>query len=207
MKKRVLGLCLAAVLMLGMTVTALASPSTEAEFVTGVESAVDADGKPLSSDGMKLIVEVLQGTEATKYAAQVDYIKNLNNLKKELGSEYEDGMGIVAIDDVYFQGSQDLIDKVKFPITITFITPSVKAGDHIPVLHYSDKKSAWELLQTTSADGRVTAKFEALSPVVFVKKSASSSPATGESPALMFTAAAALTVAAAGAVLAGKKRR
>lgn len=202
MKKRLMALICVALLTVGMTMTVAAAPSPAAAapspaadgIVTGVEKAVNKDN---------VAVEVVaENLSADQYATEMAYIKNVDNLKKELGTAYKDGMAIIDTKNVKVVGEASLI---AWPVTITFTAKSIKATDDVVMLHYNETNKAWEVIKATVGDGTITGTFNSLSPVVFVKAGAATSPTTGE-PISLMVAGAAVLMGAAGAVVSKKRK-
>ena len=198
MKKRLMALACVAVLTLGMSMTTLAAnPSVQAGVVTGVESAKDNAGT-----SAKVLVEAIHDTH--EHDKEKDYISVEANMKKELErlNAYEEGMKAIDVKNVEIEGDASLI---KFPLTITFKVNGIKAGDKVILLHYVDATKGWEKIDTTTGNGTVTATFNSLSPVAFIKVADATSPTTGEPVSLMLAGA----VAALGTVgtVISKKRK
>lgn len=198
MKKRLMALACVAVLTLGMSMTTLAAnPSVQAGVVTGVESAKDNAGT-----SAKVIVEAIHDTH--EHVKEKNYISVEANMKKELErlNAYEEGMKVLDVKNVEIEGDASLI---KFPLTITFTVNGIKAGDKVILLHYVDATKGWEKIDTTTGNGTVTATFNSLSPVAFIKVADATSPTTGEPVSLMLAGA----VAALGTVgtVISKKRK
>lgn len=202
MKKRLMALICVALLTVGMTMTVAAAPSPAASgVVTAIEKAVDKNNAAIVVTGAdaKLVAEDLP---ADQYATEIAYIKNVDNLKKELGSSYKDGMAIIDTKNVRVIGEASLIS---WPVTITFTAKSIKATDDVVMLHYNVTDSKWEVIKATAGDGTITGTFTSLSPVVFVKAGAATSPTTGE-PISLMVAGAAVLMGAAGAVVSKKRK-
>ena len=204
MKKRVMALICAAMLVGSMSLTALAAPSKEAGIVTGIDKVVDKNGKELTTGVDVVVQSVVTITDDTQKKAAAD-IKEEANLKKELEklNAYETGMKVMDVRDAVVDGDKSLID---WPIDITFKVNGVKAGDKVVCLHWKD--NAWEKLETVTGEGIVTVKgFTSLSPVAFIKVDTGSttSPTTGE-PIMVVWAIAAIVAGAAGIAYTSKKR-
>lgn len=202
MKKRLMALICVALLTVGMTMTVAAAPSPAASgVVTAIEKAVDKNNAAIAVTGAdaKLVAENLP---ADQYTAEINYIKNVDNLKKELGTAYKDGMAIIDTKNVRVIGEASLIS---WPVTITFTAKSIKATDDVVMLHYNVTDSKWEVIKATAGDGTITGTFTSLSPVVFVKAGAATSPTTGE-PISLMVAGAAVLLGAAGAVVSKKRK-
>lgn len=184
-----MALICATLLLVSMSMTAFASnPSVQAGIVTGVEKAVDADGK-----AARISVVALSDT----YKEQGDYIKVAANMKKELGNAYEEGMQVIDVKSLSAEGD------VKTPVTVTFNVNGVKAGTRIVLLQYVD--NAWKVVEATAGNGTVTATLNSLSPVAFIAKGVITSPSTGESMMTM-VAIAAVVIGAVGLTTVSKKR-
>ncbi len=197
MKKRFMALICVALLTVGMTMTTLAAnPSVVAGVVTAIEKAVDKNNADVSA---KLVLENLP---ADQYTAELNYIKNADNMKKELGSYYKDGMGIIDTKNLRVVGDASLIS---WPVTVTFKANGIKATDEVVILHYNETNKAWEAIKTTTGEGTITATFNSLSPVVFVKEGAATSPTTGE-PVSLMVAGAAVLMGAVGTVISKKRK-
>ncbi len=197
MKKRFMALICVALLTVGMTMTTLAAnPSVVAGVVTAIEKAVDKNNADVSA---KLVLENLP---AGQYTAELNYIKNADNMKKELGTYYKDGMGIIDTKNVKVVGDAS---SIAWPATVTFKANGIKATDEVVILHYNDTNKAWEAIKTTTGEGTITATFNSLSPVVFVKAGAATSPTTGE-PISLMVAGAAVLMGAAGTVISKKRK-
>lgn len=203
MKKRLMALACVAVLTLGMSMTALASnPSVQAGIVTGVDKVVDKNNATLTSG--TVIVEAID--DGHEHDDEKDYISTEANMKKELEAlnAYEAGMKVVDVKNVKIVGDAS---KVTFPITITFKVNGIKAGDKVILLHYVDDSKGWEKLDTTTGNGTVTATFNSLSPVAFIKvaDAATTSPTTGEPVSLML-AGAVVALGTVGTVISKKRK-
>lgn len=202
MKKRLMALICVALLTVGMTMTVAAAPSPAASgVVTAIEKAVDKNNAAIAVTGADAKL-VLENLPADQYTAEINYIKNVDNMKKALGSYYKDGMGIIDTKNVKVVGDASLI---AWPATVTFTANGIKATDEVVILHYSDANKAWEAIKTTTGEGTITATFNSLSPVVFVKAGAATSPTTGE-PISLMVAGAAVLMGAAGAVVSKKRK-
>lgn len=202
MKKRLMALICVALLTVGMTMTVAAAPSPAASgVVTAIEKAVDKNNAAIAVTGNDAVL-VAENLSADQYATEMAYIKNVDNLKKELGTAYKDGMAIIDTKNVKVVGEASLI---AWPVTITFTAKSIKATDDVVMLHYNETNKAWEVIKATVGDGTITGTFNSLSPVVFVKAGAATSPTTGE-PISLMVAGAAVLMGAAGAVVSKKRK-
>lgn len=202
MKKRLMALICVALLTVGMTMTVAAAPSPAASgVVTAIEKAVDKNNAAITVTGADAVL-VAEDLSADQYATEMAYIKNVDNLKKELGTAYKDGMAIIDTKNVKVVGEASLI---AWPVTVTFTAKSIKATDDVVMLHYNVTDSKWEVIKATAGDGTITGTFNSLSPVVFVKAGAATSPTTGE-PISLMVAGAAVLMGAAGAVVSKKRK-
>ena len=105
MKKFIAFIC-AVVLTISTAVTAFALPSVVVTgIVTGIQKAVDANGK---------IVELIIQNLPDEYKEIVEEIKSQEKLKELLGDDYIEGMQVIDVKDVITVGD------VTFPVTITF---------------------------------------------------------------------------------------
>lgn len=157
MKSRILktiGLVTAVVSCIGMTVFAAPSP-VAGTVVTGVESAVDNKGTSVN------VVTTTTIPETSKNVAAE--IKTETKLKEVLGSDFNENLTVVDVQEAYVVGDASL---VTFPIDITFTMKGVTKSTKVQILHYKD--GAWEKIQTTVGEGTVTGRFYSLSPVAFV---------------------------------------
>ncbi|HIW21122.1 MAG TPA: hypothetical protein H9887_03775 [Candidatus Dorea intestinavium] len=204
MKRRVMALISAVVLMFAMGITATAADSVTGNGVvagTGVASATDKNG-----NNVKLIVSSVP----SQYADAVAEVKTASKLKELLGDAYVDTMEVVGVYDVSVEG------EAEFPITATFTISGVTKNTKVATLHYDTTKGAWEKVASTAGDGTITATFNSLSPVAFVVDKATTSAATtgsttGTSPktngTTMTLALALISLVAAGSVVYLAKRK
>lgn len=200
MKKRLMALVCAAVLTVGMSMTAFATnPSVVAGVVTGIEKAVDKNGAAIDVEGTdaKIVVENLP---KDKYVEEIKYIEA--NYKKELGDAYKEGMVIIDEKNVRVVGDPALIN---WDATITFTANGVKAGEEVVLLHYDETAKDWEVIKATAGDETIKATFDSLSPVVFVKVGPVASPTTGE-PVSLMVAGVAVALGTVGTVVSRKRK-
>ena len=201
MKKRLMALACVAVLTLGMSMTTLATnPSVQAGIVTGVEGAKDKDGT-----SAKVIVEAIHDTH--EHDEEKDYISTDANVKKELDKlnvevKANEKIQVMDVKNVEIEGDASLI---KFPLTITFKVNGIKAGDKVILLHHVSDAKGWEKLDTITGNGTVTATFNSLSPVAFIKLADATSPTTGEPVSLML-AGAVVALGTVGTVISKKRK-
>ena len=205
MKRKVMALICAALLVGSMSMTAFATnPSVQAGVVTGVDKVVDGNK---SDSSAKVIVEAIH--DSHEHDEEKDYISTEANVKKELANlkvtvEKDEKVEVLDVKNVEIEGDASL---VKFPLTITFKVNGIKAGDKVILLHYVSDEKGWEKLDTVTGNGTVTATFNSLSPVAFIKlaDAATTSPSTGEPVSLML-AGAAVVVGTVGAAVSKKRR-
>ena len=201
MKKRFMALACVVVLTLGMSMTTLAAnPSVQAGIVTGVEGAKDKDGT-----SEKVIVEAIHDTH--EHDEEKDYISTDANVKKELDKlnvevKANEKVQVMDVKNVEIEGDASLI---KFPLTITFKVNGIKAGDKVILLHHVSDAKGWEKLDTITGNGTVTATFNSLSPVAFIKLADATSPTTGEPVSLML-AGAVVALGTVGTVISKKRK-
>ena len=106
------------------------------------------------------------------------------------------------VKNVEIEGDASLI---KFPLTITFKVNGIKAGDKVILLHHVSDAKGWEKLDTITGNGTVTATFNSLSPVAFIKLADATSPTTGEPVSLML-AGAVVALGTVGTVISKKRK-
>ena len=138
MKKKIMGVILAAMMVSMMGMSALAAPSKRIDsVVTETEKAVDKNGNAVE-------VKISDVPEANKAAA--DEIKNVAKVKEVLKDSFVEGMEVVDVREVTVTG-----DNVEFPLTITFKVPGVLETTKVAVLHYVD--GAWKQENSKSWTG------------------------------------------------------
>ncbi len=219
MKKRVVALLGAALLVASMSLTALAAPSTQAGVVTDkTGTVVDKDGTDITDLGVDVVVSDAEADLhfTTKEEAAVAEIQKEAEFKEILtealkaeGLTYNSNMKLADVKEVTLveEGTTkegDLAD-AKWPIKITFKMNGITKNDKVQVLHYVEAKGAWQIEKSEVGDGTVTAWFYSLSPVAFVVEKAPTAPVAGE-PVMLMSAIAAVAVGTAG-IAASKKRR
>lgn len=221
MKKKLLTAFLVAAIAVipAMTVFAAPSnPSVEGETIKVLE-AYDADGKLIDGSQVLAIRDILESQKAG-----IAEVEKPENLKQLLGDKYSDALQIIEEYDVYIY---DLVEKeeiewdspeceIKFPVTITFSVPGVKAGTVIYALHGHDSLALdeWHIMEIKVVeDGKVTLEFTHLGPVIFLtgnavedggNTDAPSSPSTGESNVVLYVAL--IVVAAATVAVVTRKK-
>lgn len=191
MKKLIAFVC-AAVMTVSSAVAVFAQPSVQVTgVVTKAQSATDASGNAVTVE-IKAVPD--------QYKEAVENVKKEETLKEVLGADFKEGMQVVDVKDI------SVPDGTTFPVTITFEVAGVTEGSSVAVLHYNG--SAWEKVEAKAGAGTITATFTSLSPVAFVvdkdaAAKASTSPKTGETNVMMWTA----VIAVAGMAVTYKKRR
>lgn len=170
MKKRVIVLFTAVMLMVCCTMTVFAQPSAEGTPVVSITDVVDKSNKELDSQSCHEIrAGGLTGNEL-KLAQDIVKPENL----KTILTEAEAQKNWTSFNfDVYLY---DVLEKKEvewedgdyhFPITITFKVPGVKEGSNVKVLHYYPDSWHAEKIVKVGTD-EVTVIFEHLSPVVIM---------------------------------------
>lgn len=195
MKKRAVALLSTVLLVACMSLTAFATPSVVAGVVTGIEKVTDKNDKDITG---KIVVENMPEGQ---YVDELAYIKDMNNMKKELGSAYKSGMAIIDIKNVRVVGDAAAID---WDTEIVFTANGVTSAAEVVLLHYDTTAKDWEVIEAKAGNETITASFDSLSPVVFVAKGVKA-PAMGE-PVMLMCAIAAVAVGTTG-IAASKKRR
>ena len=221
MKKKLLTALLVAAIAVIPTMTAFAepsNPSVEGETIEILE-AYDADGKLIEAPQVLRVREILESQKAP-----VAEVEKPANLKLLLGDKYSDTLQIIEEYDVYIYDVPEKEEiewdspecEIKFPVTITFNVPGVKADSEIYVLHGHDSLTVeeWHVMNIKAIeDGKVTLEFTHLSPVVFLADNTTedggttdtpASPSTGESNVVLYVAL--IVVAAATVAVVTRKK-
>lgn len=133
-------------------------PYEEVTVVEGVQSAVDAQGNPVT-------VSVTPLDEDRKMVAAGKGLELF-------------GIEPIVTADVHLENSN--VSEAN-PITVTFLIAGINEGDTISVLH-KKADGSWETLLGTTGNGTVTVTFTSLSPVAFVR-TAAVAPVTASVPA------------------------
>ncbi len=196
MKKRVIALISTVLLVATMSMSAFAAPSVMAGVVTGIEKVTDKEDKDIT--GQIVVENMPEG----QYTSELAYIKDYNNMKKELGNAYKSGMAIIDIKNVRVVGDASAIN---WDAEIVFTANGVTSANDVVILHYTGE--AWEVIDAKAGNQTITAKFSSLSPVVFVAKGVKA-PAMGEttmSSTMVMWAVVAMAAGVAG-IVASKKR-
>lgn len=180
MKKKVLiALSLIAAMCIG-TQAAYAAPSPTASDTSILAEAVDVDSSKgtataLSLDVLtdannaarKLVQDIIASAQTTAESS-VDAAGNLilTDENVPLGTSVEPEL-VAAFDFAPSDSVKAELEK-KGKVELTFEVPDVKSGDNIRVLHLANNE--WEIINPTSVkDGKVSAEFTSLSPIVITK--------------------------------------
>ena len=192
MKKKIMAVVVAAMMICVMMVTAGAVPSPS---ITEVPSATAA-----TADGTAVEVNITAVTaeeapaELKEVFEEIVAAPSVDAFLESTGVEVEEeNLAVQSVFDV----KVDV--KPGETVNVTFEVPSVKSGDAVVVLHKGEK--GWESLPVVVADGKVTATFADFSPVVILTQNDApagdvQSPQTGDMTStvlacgiLVFTAA------------------
>ena len=223
MKKKVLALLSALVVMSMGAVTAFAdesptvgttqNPVSTQTAATSIEAAStpEAYAAATSAEGYD-VQEVLQTTvDATAVAVQNELLNDLAKTGTTLGNDTiknaatDSGKKVTAkiLSVVNVEPSTATAD-ADGKYTVTLKVADIAAGDAIVILHYNG--SAWETIVPSKVEaGAVTFTVSSLSPIAVVKlntASVTTAPKTGEAVPY---AAVIILIGAAGAAIAGKK--
>lgn len=213
MKKRVIVLFTAVMLMVCSTMTAFAQPSAEGTPAVSIESVVDKSNKELDTQGCHEIrVAGLTGNEL-KLAQDIMKPENLKTVLTE--AEAQKNWTSFNFDAYLY----DVVEKKEvewedgdyhFPLTITFKVPGIKPGSNVKVLHYYPNSWHTEKVVKVGTD-EVSVTFEHLSPVVIMVDNPTTtgtgtqtSPQTGETNLVIYGILMAC-IALSGAVVMRKK--
>ncbi len=232
--KKVMAIAIAAVLMLGLTVTAFAAPSVKAKEGADVKSAGDtADGGYIVED----LGDHFAGEAASVAQEDLDAITAANNGGASAAGvkAFTDALaksGTAGKDDV----SGALKDK-KFLATFFDVYPWGNAAtenadvalevagigdyksDEIVFVHYNVSAKKWEVLKNVKIEGNtITVHYDSFSPTAIAvsaqggsssdgqSSDGSTSPKTGVESNWLLFAVAAMLFAASGAFVSRKKR-
>lgn len=167
--KKLAALGAAMVMSLALGLTAFASSSPVSTGSSSVKGAVDKNGNAVE-------VTLKGGVDS----AIVNAIKSESALKAVLGDAYVEGMTVVDVVDVDYEGNKE-----DFPITVTFNVPGVTSSTKVALLHYTGGAWKADVTDVKAGNGTITGTFSSFSPVaIVVDKSAADSsvksPKTGE---------------------------
>lgn len=208
MKKLVAVLC-AAVMTVGMAVNVFAAPSPVISgAVEKVTAATDANG-----NAAEVIIQTLTEAEQDFTAEEKTAVDELKAdpaavAKEVLGDEYDTDLQLVDIRNLIVKGD------VQFPLTLTLKITGVTKDSNVKVLHFNKDTNGWEKVPVTvNEDGTITFTVDSLSPFAFFvdgttakNVGSATSPATGESNAMVWVAIVAVA-AAAGMVVTYRRKR
>lgn len=176
MKKKIMAVVVAAMMICVMMVTASAAPSPSVSEVPSA-TAVTASGAAVEVTITAVTAE--KAPAALKEAhREIVAAASVDAFLESVGVEVkEENLAVQSIFDVEVDVQPGEVVKV------TFAIPSVKSGDVVVVLHKGD--NGWESLPVVVADGSVTATFADFSPVVILTQSDApagdvQSPQTGD---------------------------
>lgn len=191
MKRKGLGIVLSLVMAMTVGVTAMAAPS---KTVTGiVEDITTTD-----SEGTDVSISVVEVPD--KFAGASKKLNDKATLKEILGDDYKSTYKVW--DEVGLKANGNIED-AQFPVTVRTDIAGVKEGSDVIVVQWNG--SEWVQLDATVYDGYVEFDVDDLGPIAFIadmKTVSATSPTTGDVAPMV---AVAMMMAAAGAVVLGKK--
>ena len=186
MKKKIISLMTAAVLVVSMGTTVFAASSPIAGQVSAVKPSTTqnaqvekAEVKDSSVYASVTVNKVSNDTVATTAKEIETQLKNVEQLAENTANS--DVLKAAAKDSnkkivpeiktvVNIKAGEGVVVTPENPITLT-ISADVKAGDSVVILHWNGKE--WETIKPSEVrDGEVVATFTSLSPVAVVKLSA-----------------------------------
>lgn len=211
MKKKILALLCAAIMVTGMGITALAAPSPSAGSNTGSNSP-SANGVVSSAPATATTFSVGGGTQTfseatlsffatdTKVEGGVVTAVSADTAKEaiaEANKLYGDDTFVASVVDI-------TVPNVAFPYKLTINCSNVWAGQRVTVLHKVG--DTWERLNPNSvSDNSLTVTVNSFSPfVIVIDTNPTSSPKTGD-VSLLVSGLAGLF--GAGSILTRKKIR
>lgn len=179
LSKKITGLFMAVLMLTAMTVPAFAASSP----VAGSESPSFNQVNPTKITVNNIIVN---GKEyAVGLGDLADAVKKEVNTNDKLISLL--GSSYIANSKIEQLGAYDLElpeglteEQLAAGVDVTFNVPAAKTGDIIKILHKRAIDNKWEVLDTVVSDGTVKATFHSFSPVVFVRMTPSTTPASSE---------------------------
>ncbi len=191
MKRKGLGIVLSLVMAMTIGVTAMAAPS---KTVTGiVEDITTTD-----SEGTDVSISVVEMPD--KFAGVAKKLDDKATLKEILGDDYKSTYKVW--DKVGLKANGNVED-IQFPVTVRTDISSVKEDSDVFVVQWNG--SEWVLLDATLYNGYIEFDVDDLGPIAFIadmKTVSATSPTTGDVAPMV---AVAMMMAAAGAVVLGKK--
>lgn len=214
--KKFFALLCAGVLACSMSMVTFAAPSQTSGNATGTatgnksqttstattnsSAAANTDGRS-TVDNVKVWSNIIiDGVETANTALSVEALPATSDAATAAATWAAASNGtILQMVDVKLSAS---FGKVTIPFNLT----NVMEGQNIVVLHLKHDGQWEQIIPDKVENGKVTVTFSSLSPVIFVSldKIPVKAPKTGETGAVPFAAATALT-AAAGAVFATRK--
>lgn len=207
MKKKLLTMFAAALLVVTSAMPVMALPSVQAPAVS-IISATDASGKAFSDlDCHDIKVRDIKDEDK----ASADEVVKPDNLKDVLGDNYVDGLHVISMADIYVvdEATGEELEGIEgaeyhFPITVKFNVPGVKAGDTVRVLvGFNGEWSEVEVLAV--GDNTVEVKLNHVSPIIFLVDGEVAgeleSPQTGEMNVMLYAGLIAAAAFAGAALL------
>lgn len=182
--KKAVSFVLVTGLVLSMGMVSFASPNAGTVGGSGSVGAGTVGGSGSSStDTVKVgSVGILSSSNGSaeinanlaKYSTVLNVLNTEAGIKKILGNYYKEGTALEVVGGpINVEGEA--------PVTIEFALEKVAKGDVIYVLHYDSQKKNWEVITPNAVrDQYVSATFNSLSPVAFVKETKLSEPVKTE---------------------------
>lgn len=191
MKRKGLGIVLSLVMAMTIGVTAMAAPS---KTVTGIVEDITT----IDSEGTDVSISVVEMPD--KFAGVAKKLDDKATLKEILGDDYKSTYKVW--DKVGLKANGNVED-IQFPVTVRTDISSVKEDSDVFVVQWNG--SEWVLLDATLYNGYIEFDVDDLGPIAFIadmKTVSATSPTTGDVAPMV---AVAMMMAAAGAVVLGKK--
>lgn len=221
MKKKltsVLALAMAMALTFGMTVCAAGSSSTTASKadVTGQQVAADTTDPADANEKAELesqAADLASGVTATGATVSPLTAGQLKDVRAKAGDIALKAVSNNAV--IVVKAGAD-IDAPAGELTINFPNFVKEAGKKYMVLHLNEATNVWETVDAVIENGKITATFASLSPIVIVEisekapatNSAATSPAESPKTGEVLPAAGIMAVIClAGAAVCAKKVR
>lgn len=225
MKKRVLAVLTAAMVLMMGSLTAFAS---ESPTVGTTETPVDTQEASVSVEALESATAYAEKTTAategvtveatsdtTVQAAAVQVQNELCDVaslgaalgNQSLASAAADSSKTITADVlsvVEVHADANAPKNADGSITVTFQVPDIAAGDIVFLLHYNG--TAWETINPVAvADGAVAANFTSFSPVAIVKVKVDNAATAPQTGAAFPVAGVVAIIALAGATVCGRK--
>lgn len=199
MKKRLLAVAAAALLLVSQAAAVFAAPSitgnvalsgetSAAGYVLSVDISQTASFQKLQTEKpevAELITEVNSGT-----VSMTVFAENIAEEYPEVSQQLSDKEFLSSFFDLEAADSVELNADGKYEVTLS--VPALTGNTtEIAVLHYSTVRGLWEIVEPTSVDldaKTITVAFDDLSPIAVIAKigtsavSAAGSQASGTSP-------------------------